>query len=131
MAIHKLYIDDFEATNFSLIAFHTNLEDYRLTYFVNQYLNLRLKKNQDDILINTENGDTHFTNFIYDDIKNDVFKDYFNFQENKLNAGNSCLTPMKSYTNGSDLINFYSGNSVSVCIFNEQNIPEYFIATKR
>lgn len=64
------------------------------------------------------------------DIKNDVFKDYFNFQENILNAGNGSITPTKSYTKGSDNVNFYSGNSVNVCIFNEKNIPKYFIATK-
>ena len=44
MAIHRLYIDEFETINYSLVAIHTNLEDYRLAYFINENLNLKLKK---------------------------------------------------------------------------------------
>ena len=80
MAIHKLYIDEFEAINYSLIAFHTNLEDFKLAYFVNQVLILNLKKNAEDILLNISEGETSFTNFIFDDLKNDIS---WNLFENK------------------------------------------------
>ena len=80
MAIHRLYIDEFEAINYSLIAIHTNLEDFRLAYFINQSLNLKLKKNQNDILINIPEGESNFTTFIFEDIKNDI---YWNLFENK------------------------------------------------
>ncbi len=80
MAIHRLYVDDFEAINYSLIAIHTNLEDFRLAYFVNEVLNLNLKKNLNDILINIAEGETQFTNFVFDDLKNDIS---WNLFENK------------------------------------------------
>ncbi len=72
MAIHRLYVDEFESISYSLIAIHTNLEDFRLAYFVNQFLSLKLKKNQNDILIKVPEGETHFANFVFDDLKNDV-----------------------------------------------------------
>jgi hypothetical protein len=80
MAIHKLYIDDFETINYSLIAIHTNLEDYRLAYFVNQSLSLNLKKSSKDILVNINESEINFSNFIFDDIKNDFI---WNLFENK------------------------------------------------
>ncbi len=80
MAIHRLFIDEFEAINYSLIAIHTNLEDFRLAYLVNQNLNLRLKKNKNDISINVSGGETHFTSFIFEDLKKDI---YWNLFENK------------------------------------------------
>ena len=58
MAIHRLYIDDFETINYSLIAIHSNLDDYRLAYFINKSLNLELKKNEKDIPIETKFGNS-------------------------------------------------------------------------
>ncbi|SFU26956.1 hypothetical protein SAMN05216480_1019 [Pustulibacterium marinum] len=43
MAIHRL-LDDFEETEFTLIALHSHLEDYRLAYWLNKALNIRLSK---------------------------------------------------------------------------------------
>ncbi len=80
MAIHRLYIDEFEAINYSLIAIHTNLEDFRLAYFINQSLNLNLKKNKNDILINSIEGESNFASFVFEDLKNDVS---WNLFENK------------------------------------------------
>ncbi len=80
MAIHRLYIDDFESINYSLIAIHTNLEDFRLAYFVNQSLKLKLKKNNNDILVNIKQGETSFASFVFDDLKNDIS---WNLFENK------------------------------------------------
>ena len=44
MAIHKLVVDDFEDLNYSLLAVHCEMEDYRLAYFLNQNLETRLAK---------------------------------------------------------------------------------------
>lgn len=47
MIVHKLSSDFFE-DNFELIAIHTTMEDYRLVYFLNKVLNIRLyKKNME------------------------------------------------------------------------------------
>jgi len=42
--MHKLLVDDFCDTAFSLIAIHCRLEDYRMAYALNKHLNLKLKR---------------------------------------------------------------------------------------
>jgi hypothetical protein len=44
MAIHKLLVDDFEDENYLLLAIHCNLEDYRMAFLLNQFLNINLKR---------------------------------------------------------------------------------------
>jgi hypothetical protein len=41
-ATHKLILDDFSEDNFELIAVHTTLDLYRIAYFINKTLKLRL-----------------------------------------------------------------------------------------
>ena len=45
MAIHKLQIVDFLSIDYELIAIHTSIEDYRLAYFLNKELEIKLSKN--------------------------------------------------------------------------------------
>ena len=49
MAIHKLLVDDFEDLNYSLLAVHCELDDYRLAYFLNQSLETRLARTREDL----------------------------------------------------------------------------------
>ena len=44
MALHKLLVDDFYDTSFSLLAIHCRLEDYRVAYLLNKYLSLNLSR---------------------------------------------------------------------------------------
>lgn len=71
MAIHKLYIDEFDEVDYELIAIHTSLEDYRLAYFLNQKLPILLSKSKSEIQINIKEGVTHFSRFIYDNYDKD------------------------------------------------------------
>lgn len=52
MALHKLIVDDFYDTSFSLIAIHCRIEDYRLAYLINKQLQLQLKRQQFDLDFN-------------------------------------------------------------------------------
>ena len=52
MALHKLVVDDFYDTAFSLIAVHCRLEDYRFAYLLNTHLNLRLQRCNQDLDVN-------------------------------------------------------------------------------
>ncbi|MBT8254688.1 MAG: IPExxxVDY family protein [Flavobacteriaceae bacterium] len=52
MAMHKLFVDDFDDDPYSLVAIHCSLEDYRLAYLLNQALKIRLKRNQHDVDFN-------------------------------------------------------------------------------
>lgn len=49
MALHKLLVDDFYDASFSLFAIHCRLEDYRLAYLLNKYLQLNLQRKEHDL----------------------------------------------------------------------------------
>ena len=47
--MHKLLVDDFEDLNYSLLAVHCEMEDFRLAYFLNQSLATRLSRTKEDL----------------------------------------------------------------------------------
>ena len=49
MALHKLLVDDFIDTTYSLMAIHCTLEDYRVAYLLNQYLKINLIRKPQDL----------------------------------------------------------------------------------
>lgn len=52
MALHKLIVDDFYDTDFSLIAIHCQIEDYRLSYLLNKHLDIGLMRKEKDLDFN-------------------------------------------------------------------------------
>lgn len=72
MAVHKIQIIDFLSIDYELIAIHSSLEDYRLAYFLNRELSLRLCKNNLDIEITTSNGKSNFNHYFFDDEETDL-----------------------------------------------------------
>lgn len=67
MAIHKLYIDEFDEIDYQLIAIHTSLEDYRLAFFINQNFPVLLKRNADEIQITAKTGNALLSRYTFDD----------------------------------------------------------------
>jgi len=49
MALHKLLVDDFNDDTYSLLAIHCTVEDYRVAYLLNQYLDINLKRKLQDL----------------------------------------------------------------------------------
>jgi hypothetical protein len=49
MALHKLLVDDFNDDTYSLLAIHCTIEDYRVVYLLNQYLQINLKRKPQDL----------------------------------------------------------------------------------
>ena len=49
MALHKLLVDQFYDDAYSLLALHCTIEDFRVAYLLNQYLNINLKRQKKDI----------------------------------------------------------------------------------
>ena len=48
--MRKLILDDIiEDIDYALIGIHCSIEDYRLAYLLNQFLNLKLKRKDSDI----------------------------------------------------------------------------------
>ena len=72
MAIHKLDFGEFDEIDYSLIAIHTSLEDYRLAYFINQKLHVSLNKSIKEIQITDKEGEAHFSRFHYYEKKKDI-----------------------------------------------------------
>ena len=66
MAIHKLHLDEFDEVDYELLAIHTLLEDYRLAYYLNQKLPVRLQKSKEELPISVRQGDTWFSRFIFE-----------------------------------------------------------------
>nr|WP_315151898.1 IPExxxVDY family protein [uncultured Flavobacterium sp.] len=72
MAIHKLDFGEFNEIDYSLIAIHTSLEDYRLAYFINQRLHVNLNKSIKEIQITDKEGEVHFSRFHFYEKKKDI-----------------------------------------------------------
>jgi len=72
MAIHKLDFGEFDEIDYSLIAIHTALEDYRLAYFINQKLHVNLNKSIKEIQITDKEGEVHFSRFHFYEKKKDI-----------------------------------------------------------
>lgn len=53
MALHKLVLDDFEDTDYTLYAIHSDLECYRVAQTINLHLNTRLKRTKKDLELTT------------------------------------------------------------------------------
>jgi hypothetical protein len=72
MAIHKIQINDFVSDDYELIAVHSSLDDYKLAYMLNKALGIQLGKNNAYVEIAIPEGKSAFSNYIFDDEKNDV-----------------------------------------------------------
>ena len=73
----KLQIEEFEDINFNLFAIHTQLEDFRLAYFINKILQIKLVKSRTDIVVENKKNEINFSRFLFEDIKNDSYWDLF------------------------------------------------------
>ena len=49
MALHKLFVDDFEEEPFTLLAIHCTLQDFRMAYLLNKHLNIGLSRKSQDL----------------------------------------------------------------------------------
>lgn len=47
--MYKLVVDDFRDEKYFLIAIHCTIDDYRIAYLLNQYLNIKLKRKLQDL----------------------------------------------------------------------------------
>lgn len=70
MKIHKLNLDDFEEDSFTIFAIHTGLEEYKLAYNLNRFLNLNLKRLDKDLDLNYLHAS--FAIFEWKDCKHDL-----------------------------------------------------------
>jgi hypothetical protein len=101
MAIHKLMIDDFVTVDYTLIAIHSSLEDYRLAYFVNRELEIRLEKCPKGISFRQKEKEStaYFSRYIFEDDDNDAA---WNLIQNKNSIVSTQTTTVTSLFSGKE-----------------------------
>lgn len=68
--MHKLDLNVFEDDNFVLIAIHSALEEHRLSYFINQILDIQLKRAEKDLDFNYKSVQAVYTLYKFHDEAN-------------------------------------------------------------
>ena len=66
MALHKLYIEEFDEIDYQLIAIHTTIEDYRLAYMLNKNVPVLFARSKEDVQIKTQQGIAYFPLFDFE-----------------------------------------------------------------
>lgn len=113
--VYRLAFEDFDAEDYSLIAIHSGLESYRLAYFINRELNIRLEKCPKDVAYTVQQGKATFNRYIYED---DVNNAEWNLLENK-------DTALSTAANTTLFGN--SGISVSIYLLPEFKSADYLL----
>lgn len=70
MVHHKLDVTDLYSPDFELIAIHSRLEDFRLAYFLNKKLFIRLEKAEESAIQVIKKETFSFSRFEFEDEKN-------------------------------------------------------------
>ena len=70
MPSFKLILNDALEYDFSLIAIHGSLQDYRIAYFLNKYLGIQLQRRSKDVDFKKEGHEALFSLFTFEDSKN-------------------------------------------------------------
>lgn len=116
MALHKLIVDDFYDTSFTLIAIHCQIEDYRLTYLLNKYLNLNLKRSKKDLDFNYLMASYSVFEYcnIYDCTKWNLFS-------------NVCVSEVESLQSSGSLFGVNQKSSIKHYLVPERKNVNYFL----
>ena len=88
MAQHKLEITDIEE-EFELIAIHSQLEDYKLAFYLNNVLLLKLCRSAEGILQKVGKNEFAFSRYQYED---EQLQQYWSLSENKKAIINSSVS---------------------------------------
>jgi len=117
MAVHKLFEDDFEEDNYTLIAIHCSTEDYRLAYLLNNNLNLKLARKREDLDYNYM--EASFSIYEWDDEEN--------FVTWNLVANTSKMEEEQTASAGSLFSNQQGKRTVSKYLIPERKRVDYFV----
>jgi hypothetical protein len=72
MTVHKLFLEEFDAVDYNLIALHCTLESYKLAFFLNQKLPILLSKSKEDVEVKHKGNDVWFSKYTFFDKNNQV-----------------------------------------------------------
>ncbi|MAP55749.1 IPExxxVDY family protein [Altibacter sp.] len=66
MVHHKLVLEDDFKETYSLLAIHCSEEAYKVAYLINQFVGLKLRRNDRDLEFSNNGLEVSFPRFIYD-----------------------------------------------------------------
>ena len=100
MQVHSLGIENFYEDNYTLIAIHTTLEDFKLAYLLNHKLNTHFSQAGFKLDIETGDGKASFPIFNY---KNEKYDDDWylianRFKEERINLQDTLALPTEMIT---------------------------------
>lgn len=72
MSFLKINITELISQDFICIAIHTSLEDTKLAYLLNKYLNTKFEYVDSFIKVKTNYGKSNYNHFVYEDFSNDL-----------------------------------------------------------
>lgn len=120
MALHRLFVDDFYDTSFTLIAIHCQIENFRLAYLLNTELKLNLKRTEKDL------------DFNYLMASYPVFEYYNSYDYSKWNLiGNVCVTETEGLQSSGSL---FQGNQKTLTkhyLVPERKNVNYFLKIEK
>ena len=119
MAVLKLHLDEFDEVDYDLIAIHSSLEDYRLSYLLNQKLAISLSKNSEEIGVTIKEGEALFPKFVFDDQANDILW--------SLVCNKNEVTINKNSTGQNLFLNTYVEIATKVYLLPELKKVDYFL----
>ena len=112
---HKLSLNQF-SDNYHLIAIHSNLEEYRLAFFLNEKLNINLKRKNNDIGLN----ETKANYSIYDYLEEAMYLKWIFFS-------NKSLVSEASINEVSNLFNQESFVQNEISLIDQPKGVDYFL----
>lgn len=112
---HKLSLNQF-SDNYRLIAIHSNLEEYRLAFFLNEKLNIKLKRKNNDIGLNEIKANYS----IYEYLEEAMYLKWIFFS-------NKSLVSEVSINEASNLFNQESFVQYEMRLINQPKGVDYFL----
>lgn len=116
MALHRLDLEEFYDDSFTLIAIHSQIEDYRLAYLLNKNLDLKLERCEKDL---------DFKYFM-------ASYPFFQYQETLKSRtwyliANSCVTEAESMQSSGSLFDFNQKTFKTHFLVPEYKSVNYFL----
>ena len=124
MALHKLFVDDFKDEQFTLLAIHCALDDFRMAYLLNKHLNIGLKRKDHDL--DFEYTEASFSIYEWED--EDQFMTWYltsnvcKKEENTLTSSGSLFENSNKIIKTHNLIPEYKNVNYMLKIENEGNL---------
>ena len=113
MHVHSLELDDFSDSNYTLIAIHSTLEEYKLAYILNQKLKTKFIKANYNLDFENKNNNASFSIFEFLNLK---------FSHNWFLISNQFTNNIEEETTG-----LFNTNQITTYLISEKKKVDFFL----